>query len=862
MKHTRIRNEYLDFFRSKGHRIVPSDSLVPAGDPTLLFTSAGMTQFKNEFMGNATDFTRAASCQKCMRTADLDNVGKTFCHHSFFEMLGNFSFGDYFKKEAITWAWEFLTCNLRLRPVDLWVSVYEDDDESYFIWRDIIKVLPAHIVRLGQKDNFWPSEARDKGPNGPCGPCSEIYYDYGVACGCGRPDCTPACSCGRFVEIWNLVFTQYNRKNAGALEPLPNKNIDTGMGLERLCAVMQGVRNNFETDLFGPIIETIKGELHVNPGVNDTPRVHAIADHIRAVAFAISDGITPSNEERGYVVRNILRRALLHAIELGAHGPVLYRLIHSVAKVMQQPYPELSKRYQDIAGIVRFEEERFFNTLGKGRSILEAMIEDVRRSGKAMISGEDVFCLCDTHGLPFMITKELCRRQGIAVDEKTFDELMRAQRDQSRKNSNISGSVFIDTGIKEKTEFIGYDIYSSKARVMRVMSADGREIDFADNSMPKVQVILDKSVFYPQQGGQEPDKGRLGSKDFDAEVLYAKKLQAAIVLDIKPLKGRVSKGDTVESEIDIDRRMAIARNHTATHLLQSALRCVLGEHVRQQGSMVDADRLRFDFTHFKAMTPDELNRVEGMVNGYVAAASIITVEEMTIEQARGTGALAFFGDKYGQKVRVVKTGGGSLEFCGGTHLKNTSDVLLFRIAKESSVASGIRRIEAVTARYAEQWQREQASGLAEREKAFKDKEEEKRLEKGMLKAAEGLVDTILESAKEINGVRVIIKCLNGQNASALKRISDIIKTRLGEDCIIFLAVLDDAKASVCLSIGKDLVGKGLNASHLLNAVLSFFSASGGGRPEMAQGGIKGLKDADTLLSKAGEVLGKQLGESR
>ncbi|MDD5504880.1 MAG: alanine--tRNA ligase [Candidatus Omnitrophica bacterium] len=861
MKHTRIRGEYLDFFKGKGHRIVPSDSLVPAGDPSLLFTSAGMTQFKNEFMGNVKDFTRAASCQKCMRTADLDNVGRTCYHHSFFEMLGNFSFGDYFKKEAIAWAWEFLTVNLRLDPASLWASVYEEDEESYFIWQDMIKIPGERIVKLGQKDNFWPSEAKDKGPNGPCGPCSEIYYDYGPRSGCGRPDCTPACSCGRFVEIWNLVFTQYNRKDSGLLEPLPNKNIDTGMGLERLCAVMQGVKNNFETDLFVPIIEAIKKELDIAPAGGSVSRIHAVADHARAAVFAIADGITPSNEDRGYVIRNILRRALLHAIELGAKEPVLYKLIYSVSKVMQEPYPELSKKHQDIAGIVRLEEEKFFSTLKKGRSVLDAMIKEAQESGRAMLSGEDAFRLFDTHGLPFAVTKQLCHGRGFSVDEDAFNGLMRVQREQSRQHSNISSSVFLDTGIKEKTEFIGYDKCRSKAKVLRIMSPDGDEIHSADSSLSKAQVILDQSVFYPQQGGQEPDKGRLFSKAFEAEVFFARKVQGYIVLDIKVLSGRVSRADIVESEVNVERRMDIARNHTATHLLQAALRCVLGSHVQQQGSMVDADRLRFDFTHFKAMTPGELQKAEAMVNEYINGANAVAVEEMTIEQARATGALAFFGDKYGQKVRVVKAGNASLEFCAGTHLGNTSDIALFRIVKEGSAASGIRRIEAVTAQYAMRWQEDQARGLAVQQKAFQDKQEKKKLEKDMLKKSEGEVDLIIESAEEMKGIRVIIKCLNGRNMDALKRISDIIRNRLEKGYIIFLAAPDDLKIPVYLCISKDLAAKGFDASNILNTILVSFSGSGGGRQEAAQGGVKGLKDAGMLLSRAKEVLAKQLGET-
>jgi alanyl-tRNA synthetase len=875
MKHTQIRSDYLKFFESKGHRIVPSDSLVPAGDPTLLFTSAGMAQFKNEFMGNIKDFSRAASCQKCMRTADLENVGKTAYHHSFFEMLGNFSFGDYFKKEAISWAWEFLTQNLKLKSQNLWVSVYEEDNEAYEIWKDKINVPAERIVKLGQKDNFWPSEAKDKGPNGPCGPCSEIYYDYGKPYSCGKQDCSIACSCGRFVEVWNLVFTQFNRKDGGILEPLPNKNIDTGMGMERLCAVMQGVRNNFETDLFVHIIEAIKSELkdlsmnERKPCVsgrqaclsgrqaltnNRTPSIHAIADHVRAVTFAISDGVSPSNEERGYVVRNILRKALLHAIDAGVKKPILYKIVFSVAKTMQEPYPEIFDKHQYIAGVIKFEEERFFNTLNQGKKLLGAVVEDAKNKKEAIVSGDAAFKLFDTHGLPLVIIKELCSKHGLSVDEKAFNALMELQRDKSRKSSSMGGEVFIDTGMKEKTVFIGYDKCRSEATVLRLMLPNGEDITSADSSAPKVDIILDKSVFYPQQGGQEPDKGRLATSSMEAEVLYARKIQDAILLEARVLKGKISKGDIVEASIDKDRRMRIAKNHTATHLLQSALRTVLGEHTQQQGSMVDADRLRFDFTHFKGMGDEELQRTEDLVNEYIKQAIPVNIEKMPIEQARRTGALAFFGERYGQEVRVIKAGEKSLEFCGGTHLENTKEIGLFRIMRESSVASGIRRIEAVTADKAKEWEIEHKKIEKEKEDTLKKKQQEKLKGKTLIKQAEALVDDIISGAERQKNAAIIIKYLDSHNMGALKRISDIIKTKINSGCIIFLIASEGQRVSVLLSISKGLVEKGLDSANLLARILGPFSGSGGGRPDMAQGGIKELKERDVFMKSAKDIL--------
>jgi alanyl-tRNA synthetase len=865
MKHTQIRIEFLNFFKSKNHRIVPSDSLVPAGDPTLLFTSAGMAQFKNEFMGNVKDFRKAASCQKCMRTADLENVGQTAYHHSFFEMLGNFSFGDYFKKEAIEWAWEFLTQKLKLKSQNLWASVYEEDNEAYNIWKNIINLPEERIVKLGQKDNFWPSEAKDKGPNGPCGPCSEIYYDYGMTTGCGRPDCSPACGCGRFVEVWNLVFTQFNRKDGGVLEPLPNKNIDTGMGLERLCAVVQGVHNNFETDLFIPIIEAISDELARNLSLNRQPvttnrqsSINAIADHVRAITFAISDGITPSNEERGYVIRSILRKALLHAMDLGVDAPILYKLVYSVAKTMELPYPELLKKQQDIAAVVKFEEERFFNTLSQGKRLLDEEIDKTISSRKKDISGAVVFRLFDTHGLPLPIIKQLCAKRGLNVNEKEFNALMDNQREKSRNSSNLSGAVFVDAGIKENTVFIGYDRCESEAKILRIMLPGDMDVKSIDSSIQEAEVILDRSVFYPAQGGQQPDGGRIYNESMDADVLYARKIQDAILLRIKVLKGKILKGDTVKTSIDKERRAAIAKNHTATHLLQSALRTVLGEHVQQQGSMVDADRLRFDFTHFQAMTDDELKRVEDLVNNYIKKAITVSVEDMALEDARKTGALAFFGEKYNQKVRVIKAGDASHELCGGTHLKNTSEAGIFRIIRESSVASGIRRIEAATAKGAIAWEKEHEKNEKEKQAALKRKQEEKARGKMAIREAEGLVNDVIKSAEKEGDVTLIIKCLDNLNMGALKRISDIIKVKLKDGYIIFLACCEQQKASILLLTSQSLIAKGLDSSRILSDILRPFSGSGGGRPDMAQGGIKSLDDKNILLKSARDILYKKL----
>ncbi|NQT95093.1 MAG: alanine--tRNA ligase [Candidatus Omnitrophica bacterium] len=873
MRHTEIRDKFLNFFKSKGHTVIASDSLVPAGDPTLLFTSAGMNQFKEQFLGNIKGYTKAATCQKCLRTPDLENVGKTAYHHTFFEMLGNFSFGDYFKEDAIKWAWEFMKDCLSIPEDKLWVSVYEEDDEAYGIWKDKISVPEEKIIRLGQKENFWPSEAKTKGPNGPCGPCSEIFYDYGKKAGCGKDDCTPACDCGRFVEVWNLVFTQFERKEGGALEPLPNKNIDTGMGLERLSAVMQGVKSNFETDIFTPIIKAIMelrdnerlAELHdgdINKGKKSplTPYVYAIADHIRAVTFAISDGVTPSNEERGYVIRNLLRRAYLYGGTIGIDTkPFLYKLVYAVGKTMEEPYPEIAKKHQTIAAVIKAEEERFAATLEEGRRLIQEVISKTKKSGKKNIAGEVVFELFDTHGVPLDLLKLRVAEEGLSIDEKRFNELMQAQREQSRKSSKMQGSVFVDSGINERTEFIGYEKTEAKAKVLRILTQGAKDIKEADEKNGNIEIILDKSVFYGESGGQVGDTGSITSAGLKAKVDNAIKLQDAILLDVKVSQGRIKVSDTVDTAIDEERRLKIAKNHTATHLLQAALRKILGEHVQQQGSLVAPDRLRFDFTHFKQVTQDELKRVEEAVNEYIKKGLPVGKKEMTIEDAKKEGALAFFGEKYEQKVRVVSTGDNSKELCGGTHLDNTSEIELFKIMKESSVASGIRRIEAVTSDVAREWIKEHEKLQKEKDDLLIKKEEKKQLAKNRLKDAESSVGNIIDAGEDIKGAKVMIAKIKGISPDGLKRISDLIKTRERSFGLFLISTLDD-KLNLLLSISEDLIKKGLNSGKLIGDITKSFGGSGGGRPNMAQGAIKDLSKIDQVFKEAKSMLTKEIGK--
>ncbi|MDD2654043.1 MAG: alanine--tRNA ligase, partial [Candidatus Omnitrophica bacterium] len=694
MKADLLRKKFLEFFAGKKHKIVVSDSLVPAGDPTVLFTSAGMNQFKKQFLGQITDFRRAASSQKCLRTDDLDKVGQTPFHHTFFEMLGNFSFGDYFKKEAIAWAWEFLTEWLKIPQDKLWVSVYKEDDEAYQIWLKDIKIGKDKIVKLGDKENFWPSEAKQKGPNGPCGPCSEIFYDYGKDIGCGKKDCDPACSCGRFAEIWNLVFTQFNRKEGGSLEPLPNRNIDTGMGLERLAAVMQGVKSNFETDLFEPIVKEIVKEAGRSPNLKI---VYVVADHIRAMSFAILDGVLPSNDNRGYVVRKLIRRGVNNCRQIGIKKAFLYKLVSVVSEVMKEPYPELLDRRENIAAIIKREEESFWNVLKETEPKMISSFELFRKELKSTSElakkvAEFAFELHDTYGYPKEMTQNFAKDNNVPFDEKYFDVLMQEQKQRSKSASSMAGDVFVDAEIKgdlEATEFVGYETMEEKSKILKIFDQENNEVK-TTKGLKTAKIILDKTPFYAESGGQICDKGIISQdKDAKLEVIDVKKIHQSIIHICSSIKGEFKVGDKVNAEVDIERRLAIARNHTATHLLQAALRKVLGEHVQQQGSLVAEDRLRFDFTHFKQLTKEELSRVEELVNEYIINNDALKVEEKSTTQAKKEGALAFFAEKYADKSRVVKIGAHSKELCGGTHLKATGQIGLFKILSEGSVAQGI-----------------------------------------------------------------------------------------------------------------------------------------------------------------------------
>jgi len=846
-----LRDKFLNFFKSKKHKIAQSDSLVPQDDPTVLFTPAGMNQFKKQFLGNVTDFTRAATSQRCLRTDDLDKVGKTAGHHTLFEMLGNFSFGDYFKEEAIAWAWEFLTEELKIKKDKLWVSVYKDDDQAYKIWKDKIKVPEAKIVKLGDKENFWPSDAKEKGPNGPCGPCSEIFFDFGASQGCKRPDCSPACDCGRFVEIWNLVFTQFNRKDNGSLEPLPQKNIDTGMGLERLLAVMEGAANNFETGLFQPLIKEIAAASQVR-AAEQKGLFYAVSDHIRAVVFAIYDGIMPSNESRGYVIRKLIRKSLLHLRSLGIEKPFLYKLVPVLTEIMKRPYPELVSRREDISEVVLAEEKNFILTLNSSEDLLKEKFGELLKTDSEQISGVIAFQLYDTYGIPLELAKDWLDRHNLKFSQEVFDKELEEQKKRSKLTSSMKGEVFSALDLKlnvPATKFLGYKNYSSCAKILKIIKNDQDTKKIAKGD--QARIILDQTSFYAESGGQLGDKGVLIKGKNVFEVLDTQK-RGKVIVHIGGVKeGSFKKSDPVLSKVDLESRLAIARNHTATHLLQSALRKVLGAHVKQQGSLVSGERLRFDFTHFKDVSDEELFRIEELVNGYIIDNYALGAKTMPLATAKRSGALAFFSEKYEGKVRVVSIGDFSKEFCGGTHLDSTGQIGLFRITHEVSVASQVRRIEAVTGKAAYRITKQEeeivknASLLLSvpgekiaqelQKKLAQIKELEKQVNSRKLSFAKSSVDELIQGAEIINNIKVICKVIPDSDMAVLRETVDLVKKKT-DNAVICLGASSSGRALLVMGVTSDLSEKRLDASKLIMNVAGQIGGSGGGRKDFAQAG--------------------------
>ncbi|MHB8882655.1 MAG: alanine--tRNA ligase [Thermodesulfovibrionales bacterium] len=868
-----IRSIFLDYFRSKGHQVVASSSLIPGNDPSLLFTNAGMVQFKSVFLGQeARPYTRAVSSQKCMRAGgkhnDLENVGHTARHHTFFEMLGNFSFGDYFKSEAIVYAWELLTEVYKLPKERLWATVYEEDDEAAELWAKLTGIPADRIVRLGAKDNFW-----QMGDTGPCGPCSEILIDQGAEIGCGRPDCAVGCDCDRFLEIWNLVFMQYDRNKSGTLTPLPKPSIDTGMGLERLASVLQGLHNNFDTDIFSPIIAAIchfsKKAYHADRQTDTAIRV--IADHIRSITFLLSEGLTPSNEGRGYVLRRIIRRAARYAKSLDIDEPVLYRLCGSVADAMGGAYPELADERPRVEKMLRMEEERFNRTLEQGLGLLNGVIGSIRSAGGTVLPGTELFRLYDTYGFPLDIARDVAHENGMSIDEPGFHHEMEAQKIKARASWTVEdtsvASVYRELMQKfPATKFSGYDTMRSEAVVLALISK-GQLVGSLDAG-EQGEALLNVTPFYAESGGQSGDTGGLSSELVSAEVTdTAKPIEGYHVHHLVVRKGTLKTGDPLIAAVDRETRLATMRNHTATHLLHVTLRNFLGDHVKQAGSLVDPGRLRFDFTHFDSLDRDTVEAIEDEVNTRILKNLELNTTVMATAKAIEAGVTALFGEKYGDEVRVVSIPDTSSELCGGTHVHATGDIGLFRILSEGSVASGIRRIEAVTGRAAflsfraEDGELRKISELLKTsdnpseklQKVLLDmKSLEKSLEAFKDRSASELSGRILGKARDINGVRVIAYKIEGLDPKDLRVLADNVRDGIGSGIILLASVKDD-QASMLAVVTRDLLGR-FSAGDLLKKVAGGAGGKGGGKPDLAQGGTRDLKKLDSALESLYDII--------
>lgn len=881
-----IRRRYLEFFHRHQHEIVESGPIIPPNDPTLLFTNAGMVQFKKLFLGEEKRaYSRATTCQKCLRVSgkhnDLENVGRTARHHTFFEMLGNFSFGDYFKREAITWAWKFVYGELELPKEKLWVTVFRDDDEAADIWAEVANLPAERIVRMGEKDNFWTM-----GDSGPCGPCSEIYVDQGEDMSCG-PDCgIGKCDCDRFLEIWNLVFTQFDQSADGTRVALANPNIDTGMGLERMAAVAQGKRSNFDCDLFQEIIQYAASLAGVSysfsaPDTNDVDTaLRVIADHSRSAAFLVAGGVLPSNEGRGYVLRRLIRRALRFATLMGVNEPFMHKVARKVTEVMGDAYPELIEHADFIARAVHEEEQRFSLTLAKGLELLDEELAALKAASKTQIPGEFCFKLYDTYGFPLDIVTDVAEKRGFTADASGFEKHMAEQRKRAREHQKKGGllgqadgaSVFkplLDAGVS--STFVGYERLTEKSPITLLLNGAGEQVnDLGEGDTG--YAITAATPFYGEGGGQAGDMGTLTSLSGEARVLTTHKpAPTLLVHEIEVTKGELHKGGEATLKVDADQRKSIARNHTCTHLLHAALRRALGSHVKQAGSLVDPHRLRFDFSHIAALTPEELAAVERDVNRAIMADLPVTAKEMPVAEAMATGAMALFGEKYGDIVRVLTVSGAekgeteSVELCGGTHLERTGQAGAFMIVSESGVAAGTRRIEAVTGwnAYAQAVeQRAELAALAGQLKARPGQLAErvaalqsdvKKLRKASEKAAAAPVTgaDLAARAQDVNGVRLLAAKLDNVPVKALREIMDDVRSRLCENAIVCLATAEEGKVGLLLYVSKDLHGK-FTAPALIKDVAAPCGGSGGGRPDMAQAGgtkAEGIDEAFAVLKQ-------------
>ena len=865
MKTADLRNSFLEFFAENGHSKIASSSLVPGDDPTLLFTNAGMVQFKDVFLGNEkVDYDRAVTSQRCVRAGgkhnDLENVGYTARHHTFFEMMGNFSFGDYFKEGAITMAWKFLTETLELPKEKLWITVFEEDDEAEDIWINQIGVPADRVTRIGAKDNFW-----SMGDVGPCGPCSEIFYDHGERYEGGPPG-TPEEDGDRYIEIWNLVFMQYDRGSDGTLTPLPKPSVDTGMGLERVAAVMQHVNNNYEIDLFDNLISSICSVLGTKDQKHHSVRV--IADHIRSCAFLIADGVMPSNEGRGYVLRRIIRRAVRHGYQLGGQTPFFYKLVSALAKEMGSAYPELIEKQELIENSLEKEELRFAETLDQGLKIFEQKIADLKGG---VVPGDLVFLLYDTYGFPADLTADVARERDFVIDEEGFDSLMEQQRDRARSSSQFAAQDEIAIKTDSETDFIGYTQLAGQAKVL-ALQVDGEQTSSA-SAEQELMMVLDTTPFYAEGGGQVGDKGIISASGTEIQITDCRKLPNGAFVHIgKVLSGEIKVEDSVAVEVNSLSRNATAANHSATHLMHSALKQVLGDHVIQKGSMVNAQRLRFDFAHDSPVTAEQISDVEALVNAEIFSKQDVKASIMAIDEAKAAGAEALFGEKYGAEVRVLSMGDFSLELCGGTHVSNTAEIGFFKIVAESGVAAGVRRIEALTREGALHWVNEQqghlrsatsllkaeASSLTKRieqlQTNIKTLEQDKKKLQVMISSGGGGED-LASKAKQVGDITVLATIMEGADKDLLRNTIDSFKDKNNNGIIVLGAKVDN-KVKLVAGVAKS-ISKRYPAGKLIQHITALADGRGGGRPDMAEGGIADVNDLEKCLAAVEEWVAEQ-----
>ncbi len=874
-----IRKAFLDYFENKGHTVISSSSLVPVNDPTLLFTNAGMNQFKDVFLGiDKRTYQRATTSQKCVRAGgkhnDLDTVGRTARHHTFFEMLGNFSFGDYFKRDAIHYAWEFLTEVAGLPKEKLWITIFDDDDEAEKLWQEVAGVAPERIIRMGEKDNFWAM-----GDTGPCGPCSEIHYDRGPAYACKQQECAlGVCDCDRWLEVWNLVFMQYNRDEEGNLNPLPRPSIDTGMGLERLTSLLQEVDSNFDTDLFIPLMASIEKMTGItyDRGEKGFP-FRVIADHSRACTFLISDGVLPSNDGRGYVLRRILRRAVRFGRSLGIQEAFLYKNVDVVAALMKEAYPEIDDKKEFVKEVIKMEEERFLVTLNEGLKKVEEIIAGVKSRGDGIIPGSEAFMLYDTYGFPLDLTEDVAEENHLLVDTDGFNRMMDEQRERARQANKSTGAFAQEVIISEllqgvtagPTIFTGYKNTKDDSTIIAIIKGDRLISEAVDEP---VLLITGKTPFYAESGGQVADTGVIAGLQGEMAVENVQKIGNCIIHEGQ-VRGSLKTGENVILQVSEAQRLDTARNHTATHLLHKALREVLGEHAQQKGSLVDPFRLRFDFSHLASLSEDELVKIENMVNEFILGVHEVETQVTGLEDAREFGAIALFGEKYDEQVRVVEVEGVSMELCGGTHVRNTGQIGAFKIISEGSVGSGLRRIEALTGRGA----REYLSGMEKTLKAVASglkvapaeighkietiqqtvKEYEKEIENLKGKLSRVGNEELISKAYDFGGSKVLIEKVEAQDAVTLRENAEMLKDKLGSG-IVLLASVSQNKVSLVSFVSKDLIDKGLHAGNIVGTAAKIAGGGGGGRPDMAQAGARDKSKLDEALNAARAMVEKIL----